>query len=576
MLEAMAKWIVCSAWPYVNNVPHLGTMIGSVLSADVMARYLRLKGETVVFVSGSDEHGTPIEVEARRRGVEPKELTDQMHEYVSKLFKEWSISFDNYTRTENPVHHEFVKDFFMKMYRNGYIFEQEEELPYCENCGIFLPDRFIEGTCPYCGYEGARGDQCDKCGRLLHPTDLVNPHCVFCGSKPVLRRTKHWFFDLPKLQERLRKWLEEHPRLPDNVKKFCLSWLEEGLKPRSVTRDNKWGIPAPFPGAEGKTIYVWFEALLGYVSATKEYGEKIGKPELWKDMWFDENARPVFFIGKDNIPFHAIILPAMLMASGDPYALPWFIYATEYLVFEGEKFSKSRGIGVWIDEALEILPADYWRFALIRMRPEVRDSNFTWKEFYRIINSEMNDDIGNYVNRVLALIKRFYGGVVPEPGQVAGIHEELREAIIKAPDAVGEHIVAGRLKLALEEVLALARKGNQYLNAVKPWEGARRGDAEAATAMWLCANSIYALAVLLAPFTPTAADELWKMLGMPGTVHESGVWDTVKELPVKPGHKIGEVKPLFKKLPADFLEKVDSIVAEAREKARARRPKVMA
>lgn len=571
----MARWVVTSAWPYVNNVPHLGNLIGSILSADVFARYLRLLGEDVVFVSGSDEHGTPIEIEAIKRGVHPKELTDQAHEYVSKLFKEYMISFDNYTRTENPVHKSFVRDFMMKMYRNGYIFDQDDILPYCPRDKMFLPDRFVVGTCPYCGYPYAHGDQCDNCGRLLHPTELKNPRCAICGGPVEFRKSRHWFFDLPKLRDRLLEWLEKST-LPANVKNYSLNWVKEGLKPRSVTRDNRWGIPAPFPGAEGKTIYVWFEALLGYVSATIEYFEKRGERDRWRDYWFSSDTRTVYFIGKDNIPFHAIILPAMFMASGDPYVLPWYISSTEYLMYEGQQFSKSRRWGIWIDEALEILPADYWRFALIKMRPETKDTNFTWKEFYRIVNNDMNDDIGNYVHRVLKFIKSRFKGRVPEPGDMSDEDREFYSYALSAAERVGRLLEEFRLKQALEEVIELARRGNQYLNMREPWDKIKTSPGEAATIMYIAANSVAVLAVLLAPFTPASAERLWRMLNLPGTVHQPGIWRRAGEGPLlEPGHAIGEPEPLFRKLPSDFPEKADELVKKARQSVMEKRPPLL-
>ncbi len=570
----MGKWVVASAWPYVNSVPHLGNLVGSILSADVFARFLRLLGEDVVFVSGSDEHGTPIEIEAIKKGVHPRQLTDQAHEYVSALFKRWLISFDNYTRTESETHKRFVRDFFMKVYENGYIFVQDEVLPYCPRDKMFLPDRFVIGTCPYCGYPYARGDQCENCGRLLHPTMLINPRCAICGAKPVFKKTKHWFFDLPKLQDRILKWLEES-NLPDNVKNYSLNWVREGLKPRSVTRDNKWGIPAPFPGAEGKTIYVWFEALLGYISATIEYFEKRGEPEKWREYWFDQETKTVYFIGKDNIPFHAIILPALLMASGEPYVLPYYISATEYLMYQGQQFSKSRRWGIWIDEALELLPPDYWRFALIKMRPETKDTNFTWEEFARIINRELNDDIGNYVHRVLRFIEARFDSTIPEPGQLTEKDEEFKRLIEESPQRVAEEMLRFRLKLALERVLEFARAGNQYLNAKAPWDAIKRNPEDAATTMYLAANSVATLAVLLAPFTPEAAEKLWRMLGLEGSVHERGRWREAGKLVLKPGHRIGKVEPLFRKLPPDFEKKAEELLAEARKRVMERRPPLL-
>ncbi len=571
----MVKWVVGAAWPYVNSVPHLGNLIGSILSADVFARYMRLRGDDVVFVSGSDEHGTPIEVEAMKKKISPKEMTDQVHEYVSKLFAEWGISFDNYTRTETPTHKEFVRELLMKVYENGFVFEQEDIVPYCPNDNIFLPDRFVEGTCPYCKYPKARGDQCDNCGRLLHPTELLEPRCVLCGSKPIFKRTKHWFFDLPKLQDEILEWVKNNPNLPDNVRNFTLSWIGEGLKPRSLTRDNKWGIPAPFPGAVNKTIYVWFDALLGYISATKEYFEKKNEPEKWLEFWKDKNTRVVFFIGKDNIPFHSVIFPALIIASREGYVLPWSIAATEYLLFEGEKFSKSRGIGVWIDEALEIMPADYWRFALIRLRPEQRDANFSWKEFYRIINKELCDDIGNLIHRILSFIYKRFEGVVPKPGKLEQPDEELINKIKDTVDKVDHEYERLRLRLALERILELAWAGNQYINLKAPWEKIKTEPGNAATTMWVGVNIVYALTVLLAPIIPRKAEEIWSQLGMEEPLWSPGRVKTIKELPIKPGHRIGKPSPLFPKLPQDFLEKIDNIVKEVREKIKEKRPPVL-
>ncbi len=569
----MARYVVCAAWPYVNNVPHLGTIL-PLLSADIYARFLRMKGHDVVYVTGSDEHGTPIEREARFRGVDPYEYASQIHEYDVKLFEGFGIEFSNYTRTENPVHKEFVQQVWRKIYENGYIFTQEDVLPYCPKCSIFLPDRFVEGTCPYCGYPKARGDQCDECGRLLHPSQLINPRCVFCGSKPVQRSTKHWFFDLPKLESKVREWLE-NSSLPENVKKASLGWMAEGLKPRSVTRDNRWGIQAPFPGSEGKTIYVWFDAVLGYLSATKEYFlKREGDPEKWKEYWMDPETRTVYFMGKDNIPFHAIILPAILMATHEPYVLPHNIASTEYLLYKGEQFSKSRGIGVWVDEALEIAPADYWRWVLSRLRPEQKDISFTWEEFYRIVNSELNDDIGNYVHRVLSFIKSRYRGVVPEPGDMDSVDEEFKRKIEEVPRRAGEFLEQARIKPATEAILDLPRAGNQYLNARAPWDTYKTDPSSAATTIWLAVNAVRSIAVMLAPFMPSAAQRLWEMLGMEGRVHQQK-WDTASQLLVRPGHRIGKPRPLFAKLPPDFLEKIGDQLAQVRRAVQERRPPVL-
>jgi methionyl-tRNA synthetase len=567
----LARFIVTAAWPYVNYIPHLGTII-HLISADVYARYLRLRGHEVIYVTGSDEHGTPIELEARRRGVNPRELTDAVHARDVELFREYGIEFSNYTRTESHVHKEFVREFMLKLYENGYIFEQDEVLPYCENDKTFLPDRFVEGTCPYCGYERARGDQCDECGRLLHPTELLNPRCAICSSKPIFKVTRHWYIDLGRVRDRLLEWLRDNRELQDNVREYSLNWVAQGLKPRSVTRDTRWGIEAPFPGAEGKTIYVWFDALLGYISATKEYLESKGRKGGWRDWWMNSDVKTLYFIGKDNIPFHSIILPAMLLASGEPYVLPWRISATEYLLYEGKHFSKSRRIGIWIDEALEIAPGEYWRWILMRLRPELRDQNFTWSEFYRIVNSELGDDIGNYVHRVLTLALRA-GGRVPRPEGLEGrdleVLEEAKGLALKAVEAYDSI----KLKQATELILELARLGNRYLNEREPWAIMRRDQVEALKVLWVALFIVKLIAHLIAPVMPRTAERIWRMLGQEGSVMER-VWD--KELLEAGDFVVTGSEPLFQKLPQDFLERIDYIVEEARARATAKRPKVIA
>ncbi|MEM0060454.1 MAG: methionine--tRNA ligase [Fervidicoccaceae archaeon] len=566
------KYIVCSAWPYVNNVPHLGTMIGSLLSGDVYNRYLKLKGEESLYVSGSDEHGSPIEVEARKRGVDPKILTDAMHAYVSDLIGKWEIEFSNYTRTHNQVHIEFVRNFMTKLYQLGYLEKKKEILPYCPNDKIFLADRFIEGKCPYCGYEKARGDQCDNCGRLLHPTELINPHCVFCGSRPIYKETENYFFKMQLVRDRLLEWLRNHRELDDNVRNYSLNWVSEGLRERSVTRDISWGVPSPLPGTEGKTIYVWFDALLGYLSSVKEYLEKNGKGEDFDFWWRDPETRTAFFIGKDNIPFHAIIFPSMLIASGESYPLPWKISATEYLLFQEEKFSKSRGIGVWADEALEILPADYWRFALIRMRPESKDTSFSWVEFYRIINTELNDDIGNLFHRVLSFIWRNYDGVVPSSSYLKDELQEIQPEIATLIERAVDSYERIKLKQASEHILELARLGNQYLNQKAPWDLIKENRDRASSVIIVEINLVRLIALLLFPIIPSSMRRVYKMIGIPGPTN--GELSNLELMLVKPGQRIEKPEPIFKKLPQDFLERIDDILNEARKRALDKRPRI--
>jgi len=548
----IGKVLVTSGWPYLNVTPHLGNLVGSVLSADVFARYCRLKGEDVVMVSGSDEHGTPIEVEAIRSGISPKELTDRNHANVVELFKKWGISFDNYTRTESTTHKEFVRSLLTEIYKNGYIFAQETEMLYCEHCGRFLPDRFVEGKCPYCGNERARGDQCDACGRLLETTNLIEPRCVICKGKPIVKKTRHWYFDLPKLSQPLTNYLTNNKQLSSSTKHFSLSLIKEGLKPRAVTRDVKWGIPAPFPEAEGKTIYVWVEAVLGYVSATIEYFKRQPKPEKWKEFWFDKDAKSLYFIGKDNIPFHTIILPALLLASGEDYNLPWNVSATEFLQFKGEKASKSHRIGIFIDEALELFAADYWRYFLMASRPETKDTNFSWELFTERINADLNDSFGNFVHRTLTFINSQFGGEVPQPKALDDDANHVLDALKEKVKEIAEEFEDFKLQAAANTVIALSRIGNQYLNEKEPWNLIKKDRSQAAITLYAATQIVKALAIVSAPFVPFAAEEIWKTLDLPGSVHKQKWTEALTSVP--PHHKIAIAKPLFRKVEEDQQE----------------------
>jgi len=557
----LGKILVACGWPYVNHLPHLGTLV-QVLSADVVARYYRSVGEDVIMVSGSDEHGTPIEVEALRQGIPPKQLTDRNHSKILELFKDWGFSFDNYTRTENPVHREFVQNHLTKIYNNSYIFTQETEMPYCEKCRRFLPDRFVEGRCPYCDYEEARGDQCDSCGRLLEPTLLNESYCVICKNTPVIKKTKHWYFDLQKFSEKLSNYIISNKQLPNNARNFSLNFIKEGLKPRAVTRDVKWGIPAPFPDIEDKTVYVWIEAVLGYVSATVEYFKNHENPEKWKEYWFNKNTKTLFFIGKDNIPFHTIILPALLLASHENYILPWNVSATEFLQFRGEAFSKSRKIGIWIDEALELFPADCWRYFIMAIRPETKDTNFSWELFIEKVNSDLNDTFGNFIHRTLTFINTQFNNRVPKPIHLDKDDEQILKTIKEKVETIANEIEDCKLQAAINNVINMSRNGNRYLNENAPWKVIKKDINGAAKTIYVAAQIVKALAIASSPFIPFAAEELWKTLNMPGNVHEQRWEEALKPLPVD--HKILEAKPLFQKIEAEGKE-LNEMLEKVRE-----------
>jgi len=550
--------LVTSAWPYVQHVLHLGNLL-PILSADVIARYHRLKGDEVIFVSGSDVHGTPVEVEAVRQGISPKELTERNHKLVLSLFDRWAISFDNYTTTESPVHKDFVRELHRKVEENGYVFTQEAELAYCPQCKRFLPDRFVEGKCPYCEYADARGDQCEQCGRLLEPAKLVNAHCAICEGTPVFRKALHWYFDLPQFSGQLLEYVENNKQLPDNARNFSLNYIREGLKPRPLTRDSEWGIQAPYKGAEGKTLYVWFENVLGYVSATIEYFKSHGDDEKWREYWFDKDTRTLFFIGKDNIPFHTLIFPALLLATHEGYNLPWNVSTNEFLNFEGQKSSKSRRIGIWIDEALEMFPADYWRYTLISNRPETKDANFTWKIFLEKVNSDLNDTLGNFIHRTLKFIGNYYEGEVPEPKNLNEFDKHTLDCISRTFEKVEGALDSFQLQAAVREAIELSREGNKYLNKKKPWKTVKENPQSTANTLYVAAQIVKALAILLEPFIPFTAEKLRSFLSLCGEAR----WKDAVE-PLQKGQKIKEVEPLFYKIQAseeelqEMLDKVGS------------------
>jgi methionyl-tRNA synthetase len=546
------KWVITSAWPYVNAMPHLGNMIGSVLSADIFARFCRLKGDEVVFVSGSDSHGTPVAVAAKKQNVSAQELALKNHTIIKDLFKKWQISYDNYTITHNPTHIEFVRNFYLDIQKNGYIFEKELESLYCEHDKLFLPDRFVEGICPHCEAESARGDQCDKCQKLLTPLELKRARCVICDNPPVLRKTKHWYLDLPKLQDQLDSFIKQNQLIPQNARQMCLNSISEGIPQRSITRDLEWGIPAPFKGAEEKTIYVWFEAVLGYVSAVKEWAEKIIKdPKKFDYFWKDPETKTVFFIGKDNIIFHLIIFPILLLSynkdksNGAKLILPYNVSSTEWLMYENEKFSKSRGVGIWIDEALEVAPLDYWRFTLVYNRPETSDTSFLWSEFENNIKT-LNDNIGNFIHRTLTFIDKQFNGTVPHKLEFDEVDKKFIERINSISYEIGESIKNFKLRKAIREIVNFGKEGNVYLNDKAPWHLIKKDKEAAGHVFNICVQAVYAFGILLSPFIPGTSEKILSYINVPTS--NDLKWDSINENSVKEGLKIKKPKPLFQKL----------------------------
>ena len=554
------KILVCVAWPYASGPRHLGHVAGAYLPPDIFARYHRMKGNRVLMVSGSDMNGTPITVAAEREGVTPETLALRMHRLNTDLWHRMGFTYDLFTDTTTPIHRKLVQDFFLTLYDKGYIFKNTTEAMYCDVDKRFLPDRYVEGTCPHCGYTNARGDQCDNCGRQLDPIDLIDIRCKLCGTRPHPEKTEHFFLDLPKIEERLLAWLstgKEHWR--PNVVQFTVNWIREGLRPRAYTRDLEWGVPIPIEGYEnsGKRIYVWFDAVKGYLSATMEWARLKGDPDAWKEWWLQEEGEPLpsksyYFIGKDNISFHTIIWPSMLIGHGG-LTLPYDVPANEFLTGEsGEKASSSRGGGgvPWLPDYLNRYKPDPIRYFMTSNAPETRDTVFSWAEFYRRNNDELVATYGNLVHRVLTFTSRNFEGKVPQPGELTEQDRTLTASATNAFDRVGDLIAACRFKEALREVMSLASEANRYLDDTAPWKAIKVDRERAGTSLYVTLTVINTLKILTSPFIPFSAQQLHEMLGFQGDVH-SERW-AKPELPA--GQALGTPAPLFDKLDEDNLE----------------------
>ncbi len=556
MQPKFSRTLVTAALPYANGPIHLGHLAGAYLPADIYVRYLRMKGEDVVFICGSDEHGVPITITADKEGVSPQQIVDRYHAMNKESFEKFGMSFDNYSRTTLPVHHQTGQEFFLEFYRQKILIEKNEKQLYCEKDRMFLADRYVEGTCPVCGNPEARGDQCEKCGTWLEQTQLINPKCKICGTTPVVRETKHWYFPLGRFQKRLEEYVSSR-KWKENVRGYVDSWLKEGLEDRAVTRDLHWGIPVPLQGYENKVLYVWFEAVLGYISSAKELSQKRNEPNLWKKYWQDEGTRYVAFIGKDNIVFHTLIFPAMLMAWNDGgksrYILPDAVPANEFLNFEGKKFSKSRGWGIDLKDFVEIFPADTLRYALALNLPESRDSDFYWKDFQARVNNELADTLGNFVNRTLQFIQRYYDGKVPQAGGMSDLDGWALQQMNEAPKKVGKLFDDFKFREGVIEAMSLARSANKYFNDSEPWRTRKENPDQCATTINICAQLARSLAILLSPVIPFSAEGIWKMLGLKESA-STAQWESATRMGVEPGIQIGELKILFNKIEDSVIE----------------------
>ena len=549
------RTLVTTALPYANGPVHIGHLAGVYVPADIYTRYLRLRGEDVIMVGGSDEHGVPITIKAQKEGVTPQDIVDRYHAIIKQSMAGLGISFDVYSRTTSAMHRVTATEFFRKLYENGEFIEKTSKQFYDAEADQWLADRYIVGTCPRCGNENAYGDQCEACGSSLNATDLINPHSAITGNVPELRETRHWYMPLDKWEPRLREWiLEGHKEWKPNVYGQCKSWLDGGLQPRAVTRDLNWGIPVPIEGAEGKVLYVWFDAPIGYISNTKEL-----LPDTWEKYWKDPETRIIHFIGKDNIVFHCLIFPAMLMAEGS-YQLPENVPANEFLNLEGKKISTSKNWAVWLNEYLEEFPGkeDVLRYVLTANAPEAKDNDFTWRDFQARNNNELVAILGNFVNRAMVLTHKYFDGVIPEAGTLEQVDIDAIAEFKGVKGTLGDNIETFHFREALKDAMNLARIGNKYLADTEPWKLAKTDMARVKTIMNVSLQIAANLAIAFEPFLPFTAVKLRKMLGM-----NEAQWDRLGDIDILPaGAAIEKPELLF--------EKIDDSVVEAQEARLAR------
>ena len=534
------------AWPYANNSLHLGHVAGAYLPADIFARYHRMKGNRVLMVSGSDQHGTPITIRAEEEGLSPQEVADRSHAQFLECWRGLGISFDLYTTTGTENHRRTVQEIFLRLWEQGLIYKRTMLLPYCLTAARFLPDRYVEGTCPNCGHASARGDQCDNCGRPMDPKELKGIVCRLHGDQPEFRETEHLFLKLSAFESRLAQWVQAQGHWRPNVLNFTSRYLQDGLLDRAITRDLDWGVPIPLPGYEGKRIYVWFEAVIGYLSASKEWASSRGEPDGWQEFWYGE-VKPYYFIGKDNIPFHTIIWPAMLLGFDEGMKLPYDVPANEFLNLDGLKFSKSRNWAVWVSDYLEQFDPDPLRYALSINMPEGADTDFTWTEFLRRNNDELVATYGNLVNRVLSFTYRTCDGRVPEHAPEEELDPESRALMAKVESTLAEvdrALAGARFKDGIRSAMALAREANRYLEEQAPWRSIRDDYRAATNALWVGIYVISGLKTALCPYMPFSSQRLHRMLGLPGEVEEGG-W---RVLCPEPGEALERPEPLFAKL----------------------------
>jgi len=553
--------LVTAALPYANGPLHLGHLAGAYLPSDLYVRFKRLEGTEVLFICGSDEHGVPITIAADKEGVSPQQIVDRYHEINKAAFEQFGISFDYYGRTSSKTHRKISQDFFSTLYNKGIFKQKKDQQFYDEKAGMFLADRYIKGTCPKCGYEEAYGDQCEKCGTSLSPTELINPYSALSGEKPVMKETEHWYIPLGDFQDWLTEWIDGQEDWKSNVVGQCKSWLASGLGDRAVTRDLSWGVPVPLKNAEGKVLYVWFDAPIGYISSTVEWAAESGDPEAWKLFWQDDETELIHFIGKDNIVFHCIMFPAMLKAHGD-FILPKNVPANEFLNLEGKKLSTSRGWAVWLHEYLEDFDSDLLRYALASTLPESKDSDFSWKDFQGRINNDLADVLGNFIFRTCSFTQRFFEGNVPELVNPTNQDIEMLDFIEQTKKEVAESYNKFRFKDAAQQSIQLARVANKYFTDMQPWHTRKTDIVTCGNTLHVCIQTSAALSVLLEPIVPKACAKLRDIFG----ISRYFDWESISKEMIKAGEKIKEVEIPFKKIEDEHIQ---AQITKLEEKAQA-------
>ena len=543
----MEKILVTSALPYANGPLHIGHVAGAYLPADIYVRYNKLQGNDIIYICGTDEHGAPISIKAEAEGVSPREIVDRYHKSIKDSFIGLQIDFDNFSGTARPEHLKISQEFFLNLYNRGFVIQKTTQQWYDPKHKRFLADRYVEGSCPYCQAPGARGDQCDSCGKLLDAVNLIDPKSKISGETPLLKETTHWYLELPKFEQELKDWLDTKTEWKDNVKNFIMGWLKEGLKERAITRDIDWGVPVPLENTEGKVLYVWFDAPIGYISSTIEWAARIGDPERWKKYWLEPDTKLIHFLGKDNIPFHTIIWPAVLMEQDKPFILPYDVPANEYLNLEGQKMSTSRNWTVWVNDFLEYFEGEYLRYYLAANAPENKDSDFYWKEFQNQINNDLANVLGNLANRVFAFSMKYFEGRIEAP-QLGELSKNLLNETLAKSLEISNCYKTYQVRKAINLIMELARKGNKYFDETQPWVTVKTDKDKAMETLYSCAELLRIISILFYPVMPSSMKKLRKLLN----VSQEFFWKDISS--IIQSYQITEITTLFRKIDDKEIE----------------------